>query len=289
VYTSISSIEIRHLRYFLGVAEEGSFTRAATLLHTTQPTLSTQIRQLERRVGGELFVRNQGHVQLTDAGRALLDFAYSAVGAIHRGVAAVQAAGSGATTTLTVIAGRTVDVAPLFTAVGKLRRGDPRIRLDLSRADSLERRVVNGEADAALLRAPVSDPALWQGVVSTEPTMAVLAVDHPLARRSRPTVSDVRVHEAMELAEGAVGLGRVTSSPEELLTDVVNGRCVGILPSCLVPDVESGLAVRPVRGLKRATTVIVRRRTDHTDAVVALTALMTAKTNHAVVVRRLAS
>ena len=87
---SSMSIEIRHLRYFVAVAEEGSFTRAARMLHMAQPPLSAQIRQLERRVGGELFVRGTGPVQLTDAGMALLDFAYAAIGAIRRGVAAAR-------------------------------------------------------------------------------------------------------------------------------------------------------------------------------------------------------
>src|SRR5262249_33237147 len=100
VQTSTSSIEIRHLRYFLADAEDGSFTRAATLLHIAQPPLSAQIRQLERRVGGQLFVRGKGPIQLTDAGHALLDFAYTAVGAIRRGLTAAQAAGSSACTTL---------------------------------------------------------------------------------------------------------------------------------------------------------------------------------------------
>ena len=277
-----NSIEIRHLRYFLSVAEQGSFTRAATVLHMAQPTLSTQIRQLERRVGGELFVRGQRNVQLTDAGRALLDFAYTAVGAVNRGLAAAQAAGSGASTTLRAVVGSTVDVAPLLREVDRLRRCDPRIRLDLRRADSPERRVADGEADVALLRAPVTDSALWQGVVSIDWLVAVFAADHPLAGKSRPTVTDLIIHGAVELSEGATGLGRATGSPEELLADVVNSGCIGILPMHLVPGAECGLAVRAVRGLEGATTLVVRRRADNIESVVTLTASMTAHASYAV-------
>jgi DNA-binding transcriptional LysR family regulator len=282
-------IEIRHLRYFLGVAEQGSFTRAATVLRIAQPTLSTQIRQLERQVGAELFVRGQRNVELTEAGRALLDFAYTTVGAISRGIAAAQAAASGASTTLRVVAANTVDVTPLLREVDRFRRRDPRIRLDLRRTDSLERRVVDGEADAALLWAPVTDSTLWHGIVSTEAIVAVVAADHPLAHKSRPTISDLITYGAVELSDGATGLGRATGSPEELLADVVNGGRVGVLPAHLAPGAESGLAVRAVHGLEDAIMLIVRRRTDNTDAVVALTASMTTHPSHVVVLQRLAS
>jgi len=119
--------------------------------------------------------------------------------------------------------------------------------------------------------------------------LAVFAADHPLARKGRPTLSDLIIHGVVELSEGATGLGRATGSPEELLADVINGRCVGVLPMHLVPGAESGLAVRAVRGLEGATTLIVRRRTDNIDAVVVLTASMTEHTSHVVVLRRLAS
>jgi DNA-binding transcriptional LysR family regulator len=274
VQSSTTSIEIRHLRYFVAVAEEGSFTRAARMLHMAQPPLSAQIRQLERRVGGELFVRGTGPIQLTDAGMALLDFAYAAIGAIRRGVAAAQAARSGACTTLKVIAGHTVDIAPLLDGFDRLRRRRPGIRLDLSRTDKLEQRVADGEADAALLREPIVDPALWQGVVSTEPMAAVFSVDHPLASNRRPTIADLLAHDTLELAEGAMSLGRTCISPDELLAGVVNNQSIGILPARLIPGAESGLTVRMVDGLGRTTTLIVRRRATNISAVIALTALI---------------
>jgi DNA-binding transcriptional LysR family regulator len=90
------SIELRHLRYFLAVAEERHFTRAAARLHVSQPPLSAQIRQLEQRLGTTLFVRSGRPVTLTAAGEALLPSVYAALAAVDAGVGAVRAAASAA-------------------------------------------------------------------------------------------------------------------------------------------------------------------------------------------------
>jgi DNA-binding transcriptional LysR family regulator len=84
------AIELRHLRYFLAVAEERNFTRAAARLYISQPPLSAQIRQLEQRIGATLFVRAPGAVRLTAAGEALLQPAYAALAALDAGVDAVR-------------------------------------------------------------------------------------------------------------------------------------------------------------------------------------------------------
>jgi LysR family cyn operon transcriptional activator len=84
-------VELRHLRYFLAVAEELSFTRAARQLYVSQPALSQQIRSLERIVGTPLFHRGPGGVQLTAAGNALIKPARSALAAVGEGIQAVRA------------------------------------------------------------------------------------------------------------------------------------------------------------------------------------------------------
>ena len=87
---SARAIELRHLRYFLAVAEERHFTRAAARLHISQPPLSAQIRQLEQRIGSTLFVRSPGAVSLTAAGEALLQPAYASLAAVDAAVDAVR-------------------------------------------------------------------------------------------------------------------------------------------------------------------------------------------------------
>ena len=88
-------MELRHLRYFVAVAEELSFTRAASRLHTAQPSLSQQIRQLEHEVGVPLFERTRHHVRLTPAGRLFLLEAQEILSRVERAVRRAARAAAG--------------------------------------------------------------------------------------------------------------------------------------------------------------------------------------------------
>ena len=95
-------IEIRHLRYFVAVAEELHFGRAATRLHIAQPPLSQQIRKLEEMLGHALFQRTSREVRLTAAGEELLERARHTLKKIDADISAVRKAGRGETGALTV-------------------------------------------------------------------------------------------------------------------------------------------------------------------------------------------
>jgi len=97
-----TNIEMRHLRYFVAVAEEASFTAAAQRVHVAQQVLSTQIRQLEDAVGFELLRRTSRGVVLTAAGAAFLGFARQALASLDRGVAAARNAARAVSGRLTV-------------------------------------------------------------------------------------------------------------------------------------------------------------------------------------------
>ena len=81
---------LRHIHYFLAVAEHRGFTRAATALHVSQPALSQQIRQLEESLGAQLFDRSGRHIQLTDAGEAWLGYAKNALRSLEEGKRAIH-------------------------------------------------------------------------------------------------------------------------------------------------------------------------------------------------------
>jgi DNA-binding transcriptional LysR family regulator len=89
------TLELRHLRYFVAVAEELNFSRAAERLHMAQPPLSVAIRQLEQEVGTPLFTRTTRDVRVTDAGSAFLEGARATLAAVERTVAEARRAGSG--------------------------------------------------------------------------------------------------------------------------------------------------------------------------------------------------
>ena len=178
-------MELRHLRYFLAVAETGSLTVAAERrLHTSQPSLSRQIRDLEDEVGAELFNRSARGVELTAAGKAFLDHARLALTQVD---AAVEAARRAAQPTKQVFAlgfltGQEMTWLP--RAMQVLRDELPNIDVTVSShyspdlADALAR----GKLDLAFLRAePGFD--LDYRVVSREKLIALMPSDHPLTER----------------------------------------------------------------------------------------------------------
>jgi LysR family transcriptional regulator, hca operon transcriptional activator len=176
-------MELRHLRYFVAVAETGSLTLAAeTRLHTAQPSLSRQIRDLEREVGVQLLNRSPQGTELTAAGRAFLDHARLA---LTQAEAATEAARRAAQPVRPIfsmgfLTGQEVDWLP--HAPGILRDELPNIEIRVSSgfstnlADDLQR----GKLDVAFLRTEPK-PDLEYKLVRKEPLIVILPSDHPLA------------------------------------------------------------------------------------------------------------
>jgi LysR family hca operon transcriptional activator len=177
-------MELRHLRYFVAVAEEGSLTVAAERrLHTAQPSLSRQIRDLEYEVGAQLLVRSARGVELTDSGRAFLDHARLAL-------AQVEAAGEAArrvahpakpTFALGFLTGQEMDWLP--EAMRILRDQLPNIEVSVSSQYSpeLAQGLLRGNLDLAFMRPEAQMPDLDYKVVVKEPLIVVMPGDHRLA------------------------------------------------------------------------------------------------------------
>jgi len=148
-------MELRHLRYFIAVAEEGSLTLAAEKrLHTAQPSLSRQIRDLEQEVGVQLLSRSAHGIELTPAGRAFLDHARFALGQAEAAVAAARRAAqpSKPTFALGFLTGQEMDWLP--EAMRILRDELPNIQATISSQYSpdLAKDLVSGKLDVAFLR-----------------------------------------------------------------------------------------------------------------------------------------
>lgn len=181
-------MDIRRLRYFVAVAEAGTVTEAARCLHIAQPSLSQQIRALERTIGAPLFRRRPQGMELTDSGTALLEGVHRAFHELRSAIATARS--TPRSVTLGVCLGVPDDV---LTRVERLLAASTGSRITLRQTGSAEqvRHLCNGGLDLGLLRLPVDRSELEVRVVSDEPLGVVLATDHPLAARPSLTWTDL--------------------------------------------------------------------------------------------------
>jgi DNA-binding transcriptional LysR family regulator len=186
-------MELRHLKYFVAVADAGHITRAAEQLGLQQPPLSQQIRALETEIGTPLFRRHPKGVALTAAGRELLPHARRQLQGLQALQAHMHQVARGQRGLLSV--GFTSSAAAHAYTPGLLRdcrREHPQIELRLSEGNAAEltAAVAGGQLDCALLRAPVGQPeGLSFEVLLSEPTLLALPIDHELAQRYGPRSS----------------------------------------------------------------------------------------------------
>ncbi len=198
-------MELRQLSYFIAVAEERHFTRAAQRVHVAQSGLSTAIRTLERELGAELFIRNTRSVELTDAGRALLTEARHTVGAAEAArdaVAAVKGVVTGRLAIGTLQCLGALDVSALLTRFYRAHPG-VEIRLRQSGSTDLLDQVRGGDLDAAFVSMPPTEPA---GValrpLSTEPLLLACAADHVLAAEAEVRLTDLKEESFVDFHPG---------------------------------------------------------------------------------------
>lgn len=187
-------MELHQLRYFVAVAETGSFTRAAEREGVTQPTLSEQIMRLEgndRGIGRRLFDRLGRKVVLTDAGQLLLTHAQSILAAVGEAERAVRDSGEGGRLRI----GAIPTIAPFLLppAVIRFRKDHPAVQLQL-KEDLTERLLADllaGELDVALMALPVRDDRLHVEKLFAEPLVMALPVKHRLAGKAEVKLEDV--------------------------------------------------------------------------------------------------
>lgn len=180
-------MELRHLRYFVAVAEQLSFRGAAEKLHIAQPPLSAQIKALETELGVRLFERTTRSVRLTPAGRVFLEEARGVVAASVQAGQRARDAEHGLAGTLRVGFVAPVANAWLAAILRRFRRQFPAIQLSLFDITSTEQlqRLRAQELDAGLLRPPVGFPELEYRFVGESRQVLALPAGHPLAAKRR--------------------------------------------------------------------------------------------------------
>jgi LysR family transcriptional regulator, hca operon transcriptional activator len=187
-------MELRHLRYFVAVAEEGSLTVAAEKrLHTAQPSLSRQMRDLEDQVGVPLLSRSVRGVELTAAGRAFLDHARLALTQVEAAVEAARRAAEPLKPTFALgfITGHEIDWLP--KAMRILHDQLPNMKLTIASQYSpdLAAELMRGRLDAAFMRPEPHAENLVYRRVLTEPLVAVFPSDHRLAAQEAVDLPDI--------------------------------------------------------------------------------------------------
>ena len=241
---------LRHLDYFIAVAEERHFGRAAARLHMAQPPLSQQIRRLESELGVELFARTTRRVDLTDAGAVYLERARAILASVDSAADDARRVAAGAVGHLAIgcVGSATYSLLPTLSRqlAAELPGVDFSFRGEMLVSEQVEA-LREGAIDLALLRPPVSDGSLRVTPLRKERLVVAVPEGHRLARRKQVRVADLAGTDLIVHSAGR----------RSAMYDVVNDllRNVGITPqirhevgetSTLITLVAGGLGVAVV-------------------------------------------
>jgi DNA-binding transcriptional LysR family regulator len=207
-------MELRHFRYFVGVAEELHFGRAATRLGISQPPLSQQIRALEQELGVALFERTSRRVVLTAAGRQFLAEARKTLDQAAHAADVARRAGQGEMGELTIGFSTSAPFTAIVSqAVFVFRETHPAVHLvlrEMPRGEQIEA-LVEQRIDVGFLRGVESPPSLPPPLVTTllleEPLLVAMHADHPLAHGNRPVRIEQLASEPFVLYQREHGAG----------------------------------------------------------------------------------
>jgi DNA-binding transcriptional LysR family regulator len=263
----VGSVELRQVRFFVAVAEDRHFGRAAERMYIAQPALSQHIRRLERELEVQLFDRSARYVRLTPAGEAFLEVARRMLRQVDEGTDAARRAEAGETGSLAVGVNTSVAAPVLSEVLRHWHQGRPAVRTRLisGSARELVDLVRRRELDLALVDGPVVDAGLDSALVVDDPVVVVLPADHPLAGHDTVPLrslhgerfvavarrSSVSLHDRLiELCAGAgfhPDVALEVDDPYLVPVAVAAGLAVGLVASIsVVGGVIPGLVWRPV-------------------------------------------
>jgi LysR family hca operon transcriptional activator len=232
-------MELRHLRYFIAVAEEGSLTVAAEQrLHTAQPSLSRQIRDLECEVGAQLLVRSARGVELTQSGRAFLDHARLALVQVDAAVEAARrvAKPTKPTFALGFLTGQEMDWLP--EAMRILRDDLPSIEVSVSSQYSpdLAQGLLRGRLDLAFMRPEAQMADLEYRVLVKEPLIMAMPSDHPLASQDKIALQDI-------VGETFIGMSNTAPALRAVIEEYLEQTGVGLKPAHRVDNLAMAMSL----------------------------------------------
>jgi DNA-binding transcriptional LysR family regulator len=258
-------VETRELRYFVAVAEELHFGRAARRLGIAQPPLSRAIARLERRIGVSLLDRDSRGVTLTEAGAVLLHEGRAALDAVEAAERRTRRAVPGKPGLVLVTkAGAAGELLPNLLDAYAAEPGAVEVEVLLCGVGEQERLLRDGRADVALLHLPFDSTAgLDVEELTTEGQVVVLPAGHPLTTRTSLRMADVSALPGLPLprwpgADGTYpdGPGPEVHDSTQLFQLIALGRASAVLPESCRPMLGHDLAAVPLADAPHVTTVI---------------------------------
>ncbi|HWZ90747.1 MAG TPA: LysR substrate-binding domain-containing protein [Polyangiaceae bacterium] len=279
-------MDLRHLRYFVTVAEELHFGRAAARLHMAQPPLSRQIQLLEAELGFQLFERSRRRVELTPAGSSLLSGARQVFDTLDAAVHDARSVGEGESGRLVIGYPSSLAYSGLTELLRAFRNRFPAVTLALRELPPGEQidALKAGGLDVGFVRSSLDDPSLVSERVRQEALMVVLPDDHPLCARrliplaalaQEPFVLFPRARgpayfdQLMALCRSAGFTPRITQEAPQLdiISMVAAGFGISIMPSSMRNFRRPGLAFRPIQGAPQVELLIVWRHQNLSPAL----------------------
>jgi len=278
----------RRLRYFLAVAEELHFGRAARRLNISQPPLSMQIRGLEKELGAALFVRDRRHVALTDAGRVLQAEAGRILPQLDQARTAVQRAGRGEVGRLAVGFITPVEYNLLPSLLAAFRRRYPSVLLTLREAmsDQQLNELESGILDVGLMTGPMDRPSIACQPVWRERMILAIPARHDLARSPSVSVrrlaeepfimfpraiAPVLYDEVLQFCRRAgfsLKIVQEAAQSQTIISLVSAGIGLAILPASIRGLRRAGVAYRPIRERGPAVETVVAYKQDRPSRLV---------------------
>ena len=278
-------MELRQLEYFVAVAEEANFTRAADRVHISQSGVSAQIQQLERDLGATLIDRSGRSATLTTAGAAALEHARAALASANAVRQAVDEVSGLIRGRLVVGMVTACTVTGLFDALAAFRLAHPGVEISLVEDNSakLIESVRTGAADLALIGTAGTAPGGLEALpIVSERLVAAVPAGHPLAKRRRATLAEISAYPIVSMPEGT-GIRTVfdqacaangiqpdialQASAAAAITDLaIRGLGVAILSESMVPN-HGGLKALVLDDIKTPALLALIWRTTHSPAL----------------------
>lgn len=285
-------MELRHLRYFVALAEELHFGRAAARLGISQPPLSQQIKILERTLSARLLNRTNRRVELTQAGLLFLAEARAILERADRAVSVAMRAESGELGELRIAM---FPSAPLLAQIGDailaFRKSHPGVQLILNEVESLQQTqgLLDGREQIAIIRSVVA-PALPSEFRATEllrePFLVIMRIDHPLARRRRISIGELAgesfvfygdrmgrtlPHQVLQLCRSGgfePRIGQLANGNATITGLVAAGLGIAVVPEAMCQLQHRAVVSRPLDGVKARTSIWLLRPSEDTSPLV---------------------